>query len=261
MFGHLAEMEAPGLVHVEFETNGNGWIGYFAELPGAFVRGPSERASLSKGDKEIRRYAHWLGLELKATYKLVRTRVHRSGLCVEDADNEILLEYDRGQLDRSTFDQWCQIASFSGACFQELYDAAALPDWRDPARDRETFYGMVPCSIREVYQHVDRVQGYYQQCLGLTASLESCSFVERRSECLSRLADIYGRDSGRSVRRGDGEEWTIAKALRRYIWHDRIHAKSIVRTLQRQFEGGLLDRFHDPFKFETLRTSTRPDLA
>ncbi|MDE2889337.1 MAG: hypothetical protein OXR72_14115 [Gemmatimonadota bacterium] len=216
---------------------------------------------MSKVDREIRRYANWLGLKPGASCTVVRTRIHRSGLCVEDADSEILLDYDRGRLDRSTFDQWFQIASFSGACFQELYDAATLRDWRDPARDRETFYGIAPCSIREVYQHVDRVQGYYLQCLGLSPILESCSFVGRRCECLSRITGLYERNSGCSVIRGDGEEWTTAKALRRYIWHDHIHAKSIVRTLQRQLEAGLIDRIHDPFKFGTLKTSVRSDLV
>ena len=181
-------------------------------------------------------------------------------MCVEDADNEILLDYDREPLDRSMFVQWIQIASFSVACFQELYDAATLRDWRDPARDRETFYGVAPCSIREVYRHVDRVQGYYLRCLGLSPILDSCSFVERRRECLSRITELYGRDSGRCVPRGEGEQWTTAKALRRYIWHDHIHAKSIVRTFQRQLERGLLDRIHDPFKFGTLETSVRSDL-
>ncbi len=216
---------------------------------------------MSKVDREIRRYANWLGLKPGASCTVVRTRIHRSGLCVEDADSEILLDYDRERLDRSTFDQWFQIASFSGACFQELYDTATLRDWRDPARDRETFYGIAPCSIREVYQHVDRVQGYYLQCLGLSPILESCSFVERRRECLSRITGLYDRNSGCSVIRGDGEEWTTAKALRRYIWHDHIHAKSIGRTLKRQLKEGLIDRFHDPFKFGTLKTSVRSDLV
>lgn len=251
----------PDLAHIELETNGTGWIGFVAELPGAFVRGSAEGICLSKVDREIRRYANWLGLKPGASCTVVRTRIHRSGLCVEDADSEILLDYDRERLDRSKFDQWIQIASFSGACFQDLYEAATLLDRRDPARDRETFYGIAPSSIREVYQHVDRVQGYYLQCLGLTPILVSSSFVERRRECLSRITGLYERESGRGVHYGKGEEWTTAKALRRYIWHDHIHAKSIVRTLQRQLKEGLIERFHDPFKFGTLKTSVRSDLV
>ena len=28
----------------------------------------------------------------------------------------------------------------------------------------------------------------------------------------------------------DGETWTIRKSLRRFLWHDRIHAKAMWRT-------------------------------
>ena len=232
-----------------------------AELPGACVRGPSEGECLSKVDREAGRYSQWLGLEPRDHYPTGPSKVHRSELCVEDADNEILLEYDRGRLDRSTFDEWRQIASYSGVCFQELYDAATLRDWRDPARDRETFYGDCPCSIREVYQHVDRVQGYYQACLGLTPAIESRGFVARRRECLSRISELYESEPVDRVHHGNGEEWTIAKALRRYIWHDHIHAKSIVRSLLRQQKKGLMDQFDDPFKFGGLSIDTRSDLA
>ncbi len=28
----------------------------------------------------------------------------------------------------------------------------------------------------------------------------------------------------------DGESWTMRKVLRRFLWHDRIHAKAMWRT-------------------------------
>ncbi len=258
---HVSNIDVPNLIHIEFETNGIGWIGYVAELPGAFVRGRSEGECLSKVDNEIRRYFQWLGIIPGTNFSISATEALQSELHVEDADNEILLKHDRERLDDSTFGEWSQIASFSGVCFQRLYDAVKLREWRDLARDRKTFYGDCPCSIQEVYQHVDRVQGFYQQCIGLGSGLESPTFVERRRECLSRTLELYESESANNVRCVDGEEWTITKALRRYIWHDRIHAKSIVRTLQRQCEKGLIDEFHDPFKFGTLRTSTRSDLV
>ena len=244
-------IDVPHLVDIEFETNGSGWIGYVAALPGAFVRGRSESECLSKVDKEIRRYSLWLGLTPPSSHRISVSKVRRSELHVEDADNEILLEQDREALSNSAFEDWCQIASFSGVCFQQLYDAATLREWRDPARVRKTFYGECPSSIQDVYQHVDRVQGFYQQCLGLDSAFESRTFVERRGECLQRIGDLYGNESAATVRCVDGEEWTNAKALRRYIWHDQIHAKSIVRTLQRQSAEGLIDEVHDPFEFGT----------
>jgi hypothetical protein len=74
---------------------------------------------------------------------------------------------------------------------------------------------------------------------------------------LSRISDTYAKNTG-VIEESEGESWTIAKALRRFIWHDRIHAKSIVRTLQRlQTEFGAID---DPFSFGQLDTTVRTEL-
>ena len=31
------------------------------------------------------------------------------------------------------------------------------------------------------------------------------------------------------------ETWTLRKLLRRFIWHDRIHARAMVRMMKRTF--------------------------
>jgi hypothetical protein len=33
------------------------------------------------------------------------------------------------------------------------------------------------------------------------------------------------------VTQGEGEHWSVRKALRRMIWHEQMHRKSIVRIL------------------------------
>jgi hypothetical protein len=47
----------------------------------------------------------------------------------------------------------------------------------------------------------------------------------------------------------DDEEWTVRKILRRFVWHDRIHGKAIVRIMQKQKQLGLIAGFEDPFHF------------
>lgn len=42
------------------------------------------------------------------------------------------------------------------------------------------------------------------------------------------------------------EEWSLRKVLRRFIWHDRIHAKAMARMAAKTFGAG---HFTDPFKF------------
>ena len=88
-------------------------------------------------------------------------------------------------------------------------------------------------------------------------TLTGSTFVERRRECLPRISKLYDEDPAAIYGLGP-ELWTIAKALRRYIWHDRIHAKSIVRTLQRlQTDSEAID---DPFSFGQLDTTVRTEL-
>lgn len=244
---------------LEFETNGSGWLGYIAELPGAFVRGASEAECLGKVPEEIERYALWLGTRKPGRIAYQTERVHRSPLCVEDADNEILLAFDRPRLDAGIFDSWIQVADRSGKCFQDLYENVTDATWKDPARLRTTFLGDCPSSIREVFTHVDRVQQYYLSCLDIPDMLREGSFSDRRSECLDRITELY--ESGLDdIRWNSHEGWTIAKALRRYIWHDRIHAKSIVRSLRRQIELGLIDAYIDPYKFGNVSTAIRTEL-
>ena len=55
-----------------------------------------------------------------------------------------------------------------------------------------------------------------------------------------------GRDK---LFRVDNEEWTLRKILRRFVWHDGIHGKAIVRIMQKQKQLGLIAGFEDPFQF------------
>ena len=43
-----------------------------------------------------------------------------------------------------------------------------------------------------------------------------------------------------------GEDWTLRKLLRRFLWHDRIHAKAMYRMALRTFDPGTVP---DVFRF------------
>ena len=51
-----------------------------------------------------------------------------------------------------------------------------------------------------------------------------------RMQALSELEDLPDFLSGKVYTADDGEEWTMRKVLRRFLWHDRIHAKAMWRT-------------------------------
>lgn len=58
-----------------------------------------------------------------------------------------------------------------------------------------------------------------------------------------------------------GEKWSLRKVLRRFIWHDRIHAKAMYRMAVKTFGFDVIPNI---FKFNIISTAsltTRQDNA
>jgi hypothetical protein len=236
-------------VSVALETKRKGYIGFLVELPGAYVRGRTEEAALSKVDSEVRSYLRWVGTPpRKSKYRSVVVQRHRGSLMVEDADTDILLEHDKAKLDEAEFAALEKLALRSGETLSTLCDRSELPDWIDPRKARKTFYGKCPASIRETLDHVNGTQYYYLSRMRIPEDRAGAvRFADGRRACLARIAETYRRDGNARLCEVDGEAWTLKKVLRRFIWHDRIHAKAIVRITQEQKRLGLIGPFSDPF--------------
>ncbi len=232
------------------ETNGKGFHGFIVELPGAYVRGTSEREAISKVPGEARSYVAWLGQERTRFLKARIVQTHRCKLMVEDADCEILLADDSRPMSDREFLNLVELVKYSGLTFTKLYDSAELKDWVDEARIRKTFYGLNNKTIREIFDHVKRTQYYYISRIGAPFKEdETDPFMRIRDLSLESLAGLF-RQSGNSKVTKDNEEWTLKKVLRRFLWHDRIHGKAITRILEKQQRLGLIDRYEDPFVFK-----------
>ena len=65
-----------------------------------------------------------------------------------------------------------------------------------------------------------------------------------------RLEELFNQTGNSTVFNVRDEEWTLKKILRRFIWHDRIHGKSIYRILRKQGNLGLIGQIEDPFRFD-----------
>jgi hypothetical protein len=239
----------PDTTSVAFETNGRGWLGYVAELPGAFVRGATEEEALSKVDGEVRSYLAWLGTCPKPGCKAIVVQRHRSTLAVEDADNEILLAADGGPVGGEDFRHILDVARLSGDTFLKLYGGAEFKEWIDEARLRKTFYGENPASIQMIFDHVKNCQYYYLSRTGISFDDGETDFARIREMCLDRITGLYDGRNNSETFRVDGESWTLKKILRRFVWHDRIHGKAIVRILEKQSRLGVIGGYEDPFHF------------
>jgi hypothetical protein len=232
------------------ETNGKGFLGFIVELPGAYVRGPSEKEAVSKVHWEASSYLAWLGQERTRFPKTRIVQTHRCKLMVEDADCEILLADDSRPMSDREFLNLVELVKYSGLTFTKLYDSAELKDWVDETRMRKTFYGLNKKTIREIFDHVMQTQYYYISRLGVPfKENETDPFMRIRELSLDSLERLF-RQNGNSKVTKDNEEWTVKKVLRRFLWHDRIHGKAITRILEKQRRLGLIDRYEDPFVFK-----------
>ena len=238
-------------ISVAVETNGRGFIGFIVQLPGAYVRGETEEEALSKVDSEAGSYAKWLGVEPRVHYETHVSQRHVCTLAVEDADSEILLDEDKSRMSDYAFKELSYLVTYSGETFYALYRNAELENWVDERRIRKTFYGETPKTIREILEHVNGTQYYYLSRANLTLKERTGGFLQVRRNCLSILRDLFEEQQNDQLFRVDNEEWTLRKILRRFVWHDRIHGKAIVRIMQKQKQLGLIAGFEDPFRFIT----------
>lgn len=236
-------------VNVAFETNGSGYMGFLCEYPGAFVRGKTLDEALSKVEHEVKIFKKWLGMDIEQDIVPKVVQIHKSSLKVEDADNEILLNDDKEKMDIKEFEMLADLVTKSAKSTFDIFDNAKYKDWIDSDRDRATFYGHTPKTIREIFEHIDSVQYYYLSRLNIDIPKEGRSFLEGRQIFVEKIASLFNKEGNSRIYSIDNEDWTVKKVLRRFIWHDRIHAKSMVKILRKQKETEIIDSYSDPFYF------------
>lgn len=232
-----------------FETNGRGCLGYIVQLPGAYVRGPTEKEALSKVTSEMKSHNRWLGAKLPPSVRTMIVQWHQSQLHVEDADSEILLDVDRRPFQNGELATLLDLVKYSGETIFKAYDQAELKEWVDESKRRSTFYGAVPSTIEEVLGHVSSAQHFYMARLGVNLENGTDKFLEIRRRCVDELARLHDGGVNSNLFSSENELWTLKKVLRRIVWHDRIHGKAIIRMQAKQKRARLIDDYSDPFHF------------
>ena len=79
-----------------------------------------------------------------------------------------------------------------------------------------------------MYQHTKNVNSYYFSEIGVDADNEG-TIVSCRARGFYSLEAIPNFLSLEAVTGSYDELWSVRKVLRRFIWHDRIHAKAMLR--------------------------------
>lgn len=234
------------LVDAVLETNGTGYLLYAANYPGAYVRGTSAEEAAGKWPGELAAYLRWRDGKTPPGLT-VRSRVlqeKRGDLHVEDADSDVLFDAERPPLDRAAYEALRDLCLRSAADFLALCES--VPDRDRPLGPlRESFYGPVPRSAEEMYRHTKNVNSYYFGEIGVEAD-NGPDILRCREEGFRRLEEQADFLANPVICGSYDELWSLRKVLRRFLWHDRIHARALTRRgLALWGRAGMAD----PFRF------------
>ena len=227
-----------------WEHNRGDTLLYAVDLPGAFTRGESLSVAIAKMPAEIESYLAWKGDPVPDLIEIVIAEEKESELDIRDADSDAIFDSEKAPLTREEYEVLKALALRSAKDFLALYES--IPD-KDAGLSpiRKTFYGQVPHTAREMYGHTKSVNAYYFGEIGIEADNEGDILACRRRgfEALEAHPDFLHMPAAEG---SYGEYWSVRKMLRRFIWHDRIHARAMWRGACHMFG---VNGIENPFCF------------
>jgi hypothetical protein len=225
-----------------WEHNGNDTLLLSESLIGAFTRGASLDIALSKMEAEAASYLKWRGAPAPEAFETEVIEEKASTLNIGNADSDVIFASEKGPLTSSEYHQLKGLALKSARDFEALYQA--IPDKSESCLPhRKTFYGQAPRTAKEMYEHTKNVNAYYFGEIGVSADNQG-DMAECRQRGFAALEkQPHFLDGAVHVGSYD-EAWSLRKVIRRFLWHDRIHAKAMYRMALKTFgEGAIPDIF------------------
>lgn len=225
-----------------WEHNGGDSLLYAENLIGAFTRGASLDIALAKMPQEAASYLKWRGEPVPARFAPAVVQEKASELTVCDADSDVLFDAEQGRLCMEEYEALKALAMKSARDFQSLYDAIPRKD-ESCLAVRKTFYGQIPRTAFEMYEHTKNVNDYYFGEIGVETDHDG-SITDCRARGFARLEQKDGFLENAVYRGSYDEQWSLRKVLRRFIWHDRVHAKAMYRMAVKTFGEGICNPFY-----------------
>lgn len=231
-------------INCVWEHNGRDTLLYAVDFVGAYTRGETLEAAVRKMQAEICSYLKWCGKKAVTSMDIAIIEEKVSELAICDADSDVLFESEKAPLTAEEYKKLKALALKSAQDFLALYDS--VPDKNvTAAPERKTFYGRVPRTANEMYEHTKNVNTYYFAEIAVEADHDGNIYECRKRgfEALESNPDFLQN----AVTEGSyGEDWSLRKVLRRFIWHDRIHARAMYRMAIKVFGA---EHVANPFCF------------
>jgi len=220
-------------INCVWEHNGNDTLLYAIDYIGAYTRGESLEIAKAKMHGEIVSYLKWLGEDTTDNMEMIIVEEKDSELAIKDADSDVLFESEKAPLTADEYEKLKALAFKSAKDFLVLYES--IPDKSAIASpERKTFYGNVPRSAEEMYEHTKNVNEYYFAEINVEAD-NNGNIYECRKRGFEMLETEPDYLNNSVIEGSSGEDWSLRKVLRRFIWHDRIHARAMYRMAVKVF--------------------------
>ena len=216
-----------------WEHNGNDTLLYSVDCVGAYTRGSSLEAAMAKMSAEIEAYSLWRGQEHKHDTDIEIVQEKDCDLQVADADSDILFDTEKVSLSREEYEKLKALVLKSASDFYTLY--ASIPNKNESCLPhRRTFYGDVPRTAQEMYEHTKNVNAYYFAEIDVDVDNEG-TIYDCRKRGFERLEQNPNFLNNVVIEGSYDELWSLRKVMRRFLWHDRIHAKAMYRMAVKTF--------------------------
>ena len=241
-------------VKVVVEYNADGFLVYADNFPGAFSRGRTKKTALGKMPAEIVSYNRWQhGQNSSADFSIIQVQEAKTELNVADADSEVIFDSEKLPLARERYFLLKQLVLKSAYDFRGMYRSIPDKDFTNLPK-RKTFYGDVPRTAKAMLAHTNNVTSYYAAQLG--ARLNNLEDIyQNRIEAIKAIEKVPHYMDNKVIQGDYNELWSLRKVLRRFIWHDRIHAKAMYRLARSKWDA---DTIANPFFF-TVRPHQREE--
>lgn len=210
------------------EYNDKGYLIYLENYPGAYVRGKTKKEALKKIPDEIKSYSLWaFGESKKYNLSIEILEEMKSDLQINDADSDILFGSEGCPLSEGEYLDLRSLVLKSANDFKILYDSFPDKDFTNKV-PHNTFYGKVPLTANEILVHTNNVTSYYLGEIGVQVN-NNPNIYKNRVNGLKSIETLPDFLKNEVFKGSYNELWSLKKVMRRFIWHDRIHAKSMYR--------------------------------
>ncbi len=182
---------------------------------------------------EVEAYSLWYARELRYETDVEIIQEKDSNLQISDADSDVLFDCEKAPLTIEEYEERKALVLKSASDFYTLYSSISNMN-ESCLPKRRTFYGAVPRTAQEMYEHTKNVNAYYFAEIDVDVDNEG-TIYECRKRGFERLEQLPGFLDNAVVEGSYGEFWSLRKVMRRFLWHDRIHAKAMYKMAIKTF--------------------------